>query len=127
LHEKRPKKAAAVFFHHDNAPHRAARVHQLFDDNNFEVVPRALYSPDLTPSNFWLFPTLDTLRGRTFSSCSALATAIFQLSQRTPKEAFAAAMQLWRQRCEKCVRLHGDYVEKLLHFQPPRMSIFLFK
>ena len=35
-----------------------------------------------------------------------------QWSQRTPKEAFAAAMQSWRQRCEKCVRLQGDYVEK---------------
>jgi hypothetical protein len=31
--------------------------------------------------------------GRTFSSRFALATAIFQWSERTPKEAFAAAMQ----------------------------------
>jgi hypothetical protein len=56
LRKKRPKKAAAVLFHHDNAPHRAARVHQFFD-NNFEVVPHAPYSSDLAPSDFWLFPT----------------------------------------------------------------------
>ena len=31
---------------------------------------------------------------------------------RSPKEAFAAAMQLWSERCEKCVCLQGDYVEK---------------
>ena len=31
---------------------------------------------------------------------------------RSPKEAFAAVMQSWRERCEKCVRLQGDYVEK---------------
>ena len=31
---------------------------------------------------------------------------------RFPKEAFAAAMQSWRERCEKCVCLQGDYVEK---------------
>jgi len=114
LREKRPKKAAAVFFHHENAPpHRAARVHQFFVDNNFEVVRHAPYSPDVAPSNFRLFPTLkDTLRGRIFSSHSALATAIFRRSQRTPKEAFAVATQSWRQHCEKCVRLQGDYVEK---------------
>jgi len=114
LCEKRPEKAAAMFFHHDNAPpHRAARVHQFFDDNNFEVVPHVPYSPDLAPSDFWPFPTLkDTLCGRTFSSRSAVATAIFQWSQRTPTEVFAAAMQSWRKRCEKCVRLQGDYVEK---------------
>src|SRR5215469_4427203 len=45
LREKRPKKAAAVPFHHDNAPHRAARVHQFFDDNNFEVVPTKAHFP----------------------------------------------------------------------------------
>ena len=27
---------------------------------------------------------------------------------RSPKEAFAAAMQSWRERCEKCVCLQGD-------------------
>ena len=31
---------------------------------------------------------------------------------RSPKEAFAAAMQSWRERCEKCVCLQGAYVEK---------------
>ena len=31
---------------------------------------------------------------------------------RSSKEAFAAAMQSWRERCEKCVCLQGDYVKK---------------
>ena len=43
---------------------------------------------------------------------------------RSPKEAFAAAMQSWRERSEKCVCLQGDYVEKLLHFQLPVVSSF---
>ena len=43
---------------------------------------------------------------------------------RSPKRAFAAAMQSWRERCEKCVCLQGDYVEKWLHFQLPVVSIF---
>ena len=43
---------------------------------------------------------------------------------RSPKEAFAAAMQSWREPCEKCVCLQGDYVEKLLHFQLPVVSSF---
>ena len=113
LREKRSK-TADVFFHQDNVPPlRAAHVHQFFDDNNFDVLPHASYSPDLATSDFWLLPTLkDTLRGRKISSRSVLATAIFQWSERTPKEAFATAMQSWRERCEKCVRLQGDYVEK---------------
>jgi len=56
LLEKWPKKAAAVLFHHDNAPpHRAARVHQFFDDNNFEVVPHAPYSLTLHQAIFGCF------------------------------------------------------------------------
>ena len=46
---------------------------------------------------------------------------------RSPKEAFAAAMQSWRERCEKCVCLQSDYVEKWLHFQHPVVSRFLNK
>ena len=61
-----------------------------------------------------------------FQVVPLLATAIYQWSKRTPKEAFAAAMQSWRQCCEKCVRLQGDYIEKWLHFQLPRMSNFFF-
>ena len=59
-----------------------------------------------------------------FQVVPLLQQRIFRCSQRTPKEAFAAATQSWRQRCEKCVRLQGDYVEKWLHFQLPRMSNF---
>ena len=44
---------------------------------------------------------------------------------RSPKEAFAAVMQSWRERCGKCVCLQGDYIEKLLHFQLPVVSSFL--
>ena len=43
---------------------------------------------------------------------------------RSPTEAFAAAMQSWCERCEKCVCLQGDYVEKWLHFQLPMVSSF---
>ena len=46
---------------------------------------------------------------------------------RSPKEAFAAAIQSWRERCEKCVCLQGDYVEKSLHFQLPVVSSFFFE
>ena len=43
---------------------------------------------------------------------------------RSHKEAFAAAMQSWRERCEECICLQVDKVEKLLHFQLPVVSSF---
>jgi hypothetical protein len=46
------------------------------------------------------------------TSRAAIASPISQWSKQTPKEAFATAMESWRRRCEKWVRLQGDYVEK---------------
>ncbi|PNF22853.1 hypothetical protein B7P43_G16600 [Cryptotermes secundus] len=95
LREKRPEKAARVLFHQDNAPaHRAYAMQQFLREHNLEVVSHAPYSPDLAPSDFWLFPTMkDTLRGRTFTSCAAIASVIFQWSKQTPTETFAATME----------------------------------
>ena len=59
----------------------------------------------------------------TFLGDSVACTCCVQVI-RSPKEAFAAAMQSWLERCKKCVCLQGDYVEKLLHFQLPVVSSF---
>jgi len=43
--------------HHDNAmPHCSAQTQEAMTSLKFAVVPHPLYSPDLAPSNFWLFP-----------------------------------------------------------------------
>ena len=51
--------------YHDNAPAHAA----LLTDNNMTVVPHPLYSPDLAPSDFFLFPKVKMeLKGRRFQT-----------------------------------------------------------
>ncbi|PSN47612.1 hypothetical protein C0J52_04554 [Blattella germanica] len=65
----------------------------------------------------WLLATFGCFQRRKTQSVvahslAAIASAIFQWSNKTYREAFAVAMQSWRRRCEKCVRLQGDYVEK---------------
>jgi len=54
--------------HHDNAPaHAALLTRQFLTANNTTVVPHPPYSPDLAPSNFFLFPKLKMkLKGRIF-------------------------------------------------------------
>lgn len=74
VQQKLPGRAARVLFHQDNAPaHRATVTQQFLRDNNFQVIPHAPYSPDLAPSDFWLFPTMkDTLRGHIFHNADAM-------------------------------------------------------
>jgi histone-lysine N-methyltransferase SETMAR len=83
----------------ENKASRVAMCQAMLSRDNFEVVPHASYSPDLAPSDFWLFPTLkDTLRGRTFSSRSALQQR-FSSGHNEPLK-------------KRLLRLQGDYVEK---------------
>ncbi len=48
-----------IFLIHDNArPHMAASVQELFRTFHWYIFRYPAYSPDLAPSNFFLFPQL---------------------------------------------------------------------
>ena len=56
--------------HHDNAPaHASLLTRRFLTDNNMTVVPHPPYSPDLAPSDFFLFPKLKMkLKGPRFQT-----------------------------------------------------------
>lgn len=72
--KNRRKKAAhgekKVLFHHDNAPaHTSMETMVKLDELRYELVDHPTYSPDLAPSDYYLFWNLKTiLQGKTFSS-----------------------------------------------------------
>ncbi|EGI62713.1 Mariner Mos1 transposase [Acromyrmex echinatior] len=46
-----------VLYHHDNAPsHTSLKAMVKLDQLRFELVAHPPYSPDLAPSNYYLFP-----------------------------------------------------------------------
>jgi transposase len=55
--------------HHDNAPaHDALRVREILAKNPIIKMDHAPYSPNLAPSEFWLFPKLkNALNGQSFA------------------------------------------------------------
>eukprot|EP00095_Tigriopus_kingsejongensis_P003660 snap_masked-scaffold11_size778918-processed-gene-2.4 protein:Tk03660 transcript:snap_masked-scaffold11_size778918-processed-gene-2.4-mRNA-1 annotation:"mariner transposase" len=60
LRQKRPEKfVQGWILHQDNArPHVSKQTLGFFDKKKIKTLPNALYSPDLAPSDFWLFPSL---------------------------------------------------------------------
>ena len=58
--QKRPKVAfLEQFFHWDNAPvHTAAVLKDWMAVKQFQVIEHPLYSPDLAPADFFLFPEI---------------------------------------------------------------------
>ena len=73
-------------FHHDNArPHVASSVVKYLNDQNFTIMNHPPYSPDLAPSDFWLF---DYIKQRLddHSSSESLAKQIVKITADIPKK-----------------------------------------
>ena len=63
-------KKKTVLFHQDNAPcHKLIATMAKLHEVCFKLLPHPAYSPDLAPSNYWLFADLKRmLQGKRFGS-----------------------------------------------------------
>ena len=78
----------------------------------FEVLPHSPYTPDLAPSNFYLFPKLKTnLRGRNFGSNESVIDAVNEYLGDQDEDNFEGKNKL-KQRWRKCIKMKGDYIEE---------------
>ena len=78
-----------------------------------KTVPHPLYSPDLAPCDFWLFPKLRDCRYETIEEMKkAVAKVIDTLTQAD----FHGAFQKLLERYNKCIAAGGDYFERGLEF-----------
>jgi len=115
IRQKRPELWAdnSWFLHHDNAPsHTALVLRDFFIKNSTHIVPQPPYSPDLAPSDFWLFPKLKLpLRGHRFDSIEEIQTASKKVLMAIPEIDFNRCFEDWKKRWHKCIVSGGDYFE----------------
>ena len=71
------------------------------------TVPHAPYSPDLAPSDFWLFPKL---RGCRYETIEEMKEAVTKVIDTLIQEDFHGAFQKLLERY-KCIVAGGDYFE----------------
>ena len=82
-------------------------------DLGFELLNHPSYSPDLAPSDFYLFPKLkDSFQGMKFESDDAVMTAVDEWLERQTIDFFENGIRSLEHRWDKCIRFQGDYVEK---------------
>ena len=89
--------------------HVLSTIHNL----RYELLRRPPYSPDLAPSDYYLFPFLKKyLKGRRYEDRSALGSSIHQCLDGLSKDDFTAAIQQLPKRWRKCISVDGRYFEK---------------
>ena len=98
----------------DNAPAHMSQVAMAAaPDCIFKVLPHLPYSPDLAPSDFYMFPKLKTnLRGNNFRSNEGVIDAVNEyLGDQYEDFHFEGTSKLG-QRWRKCINMKENFIEK---------------
>jgi histone-lysine N-methyltransferase SETMAR len=115
IHEKRPGlQKKKTIFHQDNAPaHKSVLAMGKLRDLHYELLEHPRYSPDLAPSDFYLFPKLKLfLTGQCFSSNQKAIAAVEWYFADLTKNHYRDGMMALEHRWNKRISLKKDYVEK---------------
>ena len=80
---------------------------------HYELLEHPPYSPDLAPSDFYLFPKLKLfLAGQRFSSNHEVTAALEGYFADLTKNHYRDGIMVLEHGWNKCISLKGDYVEK---------------
>lgn len=115
IREQRPAMAKKkVIFHQDNAPcHKSVIAMGKLHDLKYEILEHPPYSPDLAPSDYYLFPNLKKfLGGKRFASNEDAIAAVDAYFADLPENYFKEGIAKLEGRWTKCVDVLGDYIEK---------------
>jgi histone-lysine N-methyltransferase SETMAR len=82
-------------------------------DLHYELFEHPPHSPDLAPSDIFLFPKLKLfLAGRSFSSNQEATAAVERYFADLTKNHYRNGITALEHRWNKCISVKGDYVEK---------------
>lgn len=112
--KRRLRRAEQILLLQDNAPcHKARNTLNTCTTQNIKILPHPPYSPDLAPSDFFLFPSLKRhIKGRRFETDDAVLTASEDWLHSKNRVFYSQGLFKVIGRWHKCIRLGGDYVEK---------------
>ncbi|CAG8595225.1 24693_t:CDS:2 [Gigaspora margarita] len=105
-----------IMLHHDNASsHMADIVTKYLKRERITLLPHPLYSPDLAPCDFFLFPKLkQELAGRHFEQIENLARAMNSIINSIPNQVYEKCFQDWQNWLKRCIEVGGGYFEGMM-------------
>ena len=81
--------------------------------NGYELIPHPAYSPDPAPSDFFLFPNLNTdIRGCHFRSDEGVVIAVEECVDGKDPDFFSSGLMALEHSWTKCNTLGANYIDK---------------
>lgn len=114
--EKRPEWATrheTLIFHHDNArPHVAQVVKTYLDGTGWEVLTHPPYSPDLAPSDYHLFRSMQNkLSGKRFTSVESIENWLDSFFDSKDEKFYWDGIHALPEKWAKVIASDGQYFE----------------
>ena len=112
LAKRRPKlRSKGIKLHIDNA--RPHSVQDKLDKLGISRLPHPPYSPDLAPSDFFLFGYLkNKLIGCNFDTREDLLFKSEKILKKITRDTLEKVFEEWIKRLKLCIELEGDYLPK---------------
>ena len=114
LKEKRPElvNRKSVAFHHDNArPHASLTTREKLRDLGWEVLMHPPYSPDIAPSDYHLFRSLQNyLNGVKLNSVDDCKTVLATFFDQKPQKFFEDGIMALPKKWQEVVNNNGKYL-----------------
>jgi [histone H3]-lysine36 N-dimethyltransferase SETMAR len=109
--DRMPALRSQVYFLHDNArPHIARPVKFKLARFNWTVLPHPPYSPDLAPSDYWLFGDMQRyLEGRDFNNDNWVKVALMEYFKSRAAEFWRDGIHKLPQRWQHVIDTDGAY------------------
>lgn len=101
-----------VILQHDNArPHTARLTRDKIQKLGWEVLPHPPYSPDISPSDYYLFRSLQNyLNGKEFQNKEAIKIGISAFFDSKKQEFYRKGIEALAQRWAQVVQSDGEYI-----------------
>jgi transposase len=109
--QRRRRSLKGIVIHLDNArPHNSKESTQVLQDTKARRASHPPYSPDLAPSDFFLFGALkEKLAGSSFSGPDDLISAIHQKFGEFTKDTLLRVYKNWAMRLQWVIEHDGEY------------------
>ena len=115
IRRQRPKSGLhAIKMHHDNARvHQTKHIQIFLQEQGVMVMAHPPYSPDLAPSDFWLFGYLKRQLD-SYSDSKSLQQAATKTIRAIPQDEYRKTFNKWIERMQLCIANKSEYFEHLM-------------